>query len=128
MSFVHHFFPAPKADKPFLRYSLAPCGRSSQRDECANGQPRLGDVGSDGFWKVWPVAVLWLCPCGSLWRLGVRADLGIKSTAAWMVSFWRLWPWDEMVVSHGFLWVHVCSLHTFIEFFKVLIAHPRKLG
>ena len=85
MSFVHRFFPA-KADKPFLRYSLPPCGRSSQRDECANGQPRLGDVGSDGFRKVWPAAVLWLCPCGSLWRLGVRTDLGIKSTAAWMVA------------------------------------------
>ena len=61
--------------------SLPPCGRSSQRDECANGQPRLGDVGSDGFRKVWPAAVLWLCPCGSLWRLVVRSDRGIKSTA-----------------------------------------------
>ena len=36
--------------------------------------------------------------------------------------------WNEMVVSHGSLLVHVCSLHMFIEFLKFLIAHPRKLG
>ena len=130
MSFVHHF--------------------------SCQGRHTISQVFSSALWTLEPTRWMcqWSAATGGCWVRWLSE--GVASCCSLVVPLWIFmaawcqdWSWhqincsldgsrvfgefghgwDEMVVSHGFLWVYVCSLHmTFFRVFKGSYRTSPKTG